>query len=60
MGGLKFSNLSLRRTLAFILLAAVVVLVSYFERYRFGQYLCRNFKDTWFEKSGYISCYRAP
>jgi len=60
MSGLKFNSFSPRWALAFVLLAAVVVLVGYFERYRFGQHLCRNFKDTWFEKSGYISCYRAP
>ena len=45
--------------LAFVL-AVVVVLVGYSERHRFGQLLCHNFKDTWLEKSGYISCYRAP
>ena len=54
---MKSSNLGPRWPLAFVVLAALVfiVLVSYSERYRFGQHLCRNFKDTWFEKSGYIS-----
>jgi hypothetical protein len=61
-GVLKSSNSGRRWPLVFVALAAlvIVVLASYSERYRFGQLLCRNFRDTWFEKSGYISCYRAP
>jgi hypothetical protein len=59
---LKFSNFGPRPALAFVFVAVLVVVVAagYSQRYRFGQLLCRNFKDAWLEKSGYISCYRAP
>ena len=57
---MKFRNSGGRWALAFAFLAIVVVLVAYSDSYRFGRLLCRNFKDTWLEKSGYIACYRAP
>ena len=59
---MKSGKFKSRWPLALAVLAAfvVVALVSYSERYSFGQHLCRNFKDTWFEKSGYIACHRGP
>ena len=50
-----------RRTeLVFWVVFAAIVIFAYSERYVIGQYLCRNFKDTWLEKSGFSVCYRAP
>jgi hypothetical protein len=50
----------LRQTkFAFLAALAVLLLYAYSEGYM-GRLLCRNFKDTWLENSGFIACYRAP
>lgn len=42
---------------------AVLVAIAFFAyagRYTLGRYLCQNYKDTWMETSGAITCYRHP
>jgi hypothetical protein len=43
-------------------LIAVVVLVVAFSLSggRPGRFLCRNFRGTWLETDGYMTCYRGP
>ena len=60
MERLKISSSGPRWALAFAFLTIVIVLVASSDSYRFGRFLCRNFKNTWIATSGYITCYRAP